>query len=299
VGVAASLARRALIEAVLGRSAESRAHGLAALDVAIERGDRWNETRARAALGCEALSRGDAAAAAEALRPAVRMLDDGGVHHPNMFRVHGDLVEALARIGEVGEAAGILGRFARDAERTRSPWACAVAARCEAILTDDAVCEQAFAAAVRAADVVDGFERGRTLLAHGERLRRLRRIREARAQLRVALETFEGLPAAPWVERTRTELRASGERLRPRSRAAHEELTPQELQVAFAAADGLTNKEIAARLFLSPKTVEFHLTRVYRKLAVRSRAELVGVLQKAGASESTDASLAPLSRRSS
>jgi DNA-binding CsgD family transcriptional regulator len=209
------------------------------------------------------------------------MLEDGGVHYPNMFRVHGDLVEALARSGELEEARAVLAGFARDAERTESPWALAVASRCAAVLADDAACERVFAVAVRAAEDVDGFERGRTLLAYGERLRRLRRIREARAQLRLALEAFERLPAPPWADRTRTELRASGERLRPRGRSAHEELTPQELQVAVAAADGLTNKEIAARLFLSPKTVEFHLTRVYRKLAVRSRAELVGVLQKA------------------
>jgi DNA-binding CsgD family transcriptional regulator len=76
-------------------------------------------------------------------------------------------------------------------------------------------------------------------------------------------------------ERARAELRASGERLRPRKPAAHERLTPQELQVSLAAAEGLTNKEIGARLFLSPKTVEFHLGRAYRKLDVRSRAELI------------------------
>jgi DNA-binding CsgD family transcriptional regulator len=282
VGVAASLARRALIEALLGRSAEARAHGREALDVALERGDRWNEIRARAALGCEALSRGDAAAAAEVLRRAVCMLDAGGVRHPNAFRVHGDLVEALTRMGDLEEAEKTLSGFARDAERTESPWALAVAARCKAMLTDDAGCDRAFAAAVRAVGRVDGFEHGRTLLAYGERLRRLRHVRETRAQLRLALEAFERLPAPPWVERARAELRASGERLRPRGRVAHEDLTPQELQIAVAAGEGLTNKEIAARLFLSPKTVEFHLTRVYRKLAVRSRAELAGVLRTSG-----------------
>jgi DNA-binding CsgD family transcriptional regulator len=283
VGVAATLARRALIEAVLGRSAEARKHGNEALDVAVERGDRWNEIRSRAALGCEALSRGDAATAAEVLRRAVRVLGDGGVRHPNAFRVHGDLCEALTRTCDIEEAEAILTGFACDAERTGSPWALAVVARCEAVLTHDAGCDGAFAAALRAAELVDGFERGRTLLAYGERLRRLRRIREARAQLRLAAETFERLPATPWVERAQTELRASGERLRPRSRVAHEELTPQELQVAAAAAEGLTNKEIAARLFLSTKTVEFHLTRVYRKLAVRSRAELAGMFRASNA----------------
>jgi DNA-binding CsgD family transcriptional regulator len=284
------------VQVVAGTTVFTEAAARLIASIPVERGDRWNEVRARAALGCEALSRGGATAAAEALRPAVRMLDDGGVHHPNLFRVHGDLVEALTRAGEAEEAEAILARLARDAERTGCPWARAVAVRCAAVLTDDAGCDQAFAAA-QAVDGVDGFERGRTHLAYGERLRHLRRVREARAQLRVALEAFERLAAASWVERTRTELRASGERLRPRDRPTHQALTPQELQVAVAAADGLTNEEIAARLFLSPKTVEFHLTRIYRKLAVRSRAELAGLLQTSSRSDNLKTDLQSVVRR--
>ena len=116
------------------------------------------------------------------------------------------------------------------------------------------------------------------MLCYGERLRRLRRPRDAREHLHEALETFERIGARPWAERARAELRASGERLRRRGTAAHEQLTPQELQVSLAAADGLTNKEIGARLFLSPKTVEFHLSRTYRKLDVSSRVELARLL---------------------
>jgi DNA-binding CsgD family transcriptional regulator len=93
--------------------------------------------------------------------------------------------------------------------------------------------------------------------------------------LHPALEAFERLGARPWADRARAELRASGERLRPRKATAHEQLTPQELQVSIAATEGLSNKEIGARLFLSPKTVEFHLGRAYRKLDVRSRAQLI------------------------
>jgi DNA-binding CsgD family transcriptional regulator len=279
VGVAATLARLALIEAVLGKSEEARAHGARALDVATARGDGWNEVRARAALGFEALSRGEFAVAADFLEPAVRMLSEGGVHHPNTFRVHGDLVEALARAGRQVEAKANLAAFARDAELTGSPWARAVVARCRAVLARDAECESAFAVALRGFGTAEELERARALLSQGERLRRLRRVRDARKPLRQALESFERLGARTWADRTTAELRATGERLRPRGRIAHEELTPQELQVTLAAADGLTNKEIAARLFLSPKTIEFHLTRAYRKIGVRSRAELAGVLR--------------------
>jgi DNA-binding NarL/FixJ family response regulator len=274
VGIAASLARLSLIEAVIGRAADSRAHGARALDIAVKRGDRWNEVRARAALSLEALSRRDFELAATQAEPAARMQADGGVHHPNMFRVHGDCIEALIRTGRRDQAKAMLERLTTDGRLTRSAWAEAVAARCGALLTDD---DDDFAAACDAPAAAGDFERGRAFLAHGERLRRRRQVRAAREPLYKAVELLERVEARLWAERARAELRATGERLPPRQAAAHENLTPQELQVARAAADGLTNKEIAARLFLSPKTVEFHLTRVYRKLGVRSRSQLVRV----------------------
>jgi DNA-binding NarL/FixJ family response regulator len=116
------------------------------------------------------------------------------------------------------------------------------------------------------------------VLCYGEWLRRRRRRRDSREQFYEALETFDRISARPWAERARAELRASGERLRRRGPSAHEQLTPQELQVSLAAANGLTNKEIGARLFLSPKTVEFHLSRAYRKLDVNSRVELARLI---------------------
>ena len=102
------------------------------------------------------------------------------------------------------------------------------------------------------------FERGRTELAYGERLRRANRRRDARSHLRSALETFDELGAAPWQERARAELRATGERVPRREPSAMEKLTPQELQIALRVAEGKTNPEIAGAIFLSPKTVEFH-----------------------------------------
>jgi DNA-binding CsgD family transcriptional regulator len=276
VGLASALAWLALVEATLGRSEDAQAHGRRALRMTTDLGDRFNEVRARGALGLDALVRGDMGAAAEWLEPAARLLAEGGVRLPNTFPLHGDLIEAQVRLGKRAEASEQLTRLLDNAELTESRWAHAVGARCRALLANDADAEEAFESALElhAAHPSD-LERARTQLAFGERLRRVRQRRSSREQLHPALETFETLGARPWAERARAELRASGERLRPRKPAAHERLTPQELQVSLAAAEGLTNKEIGARLFLSPKTVEFHLGRAYRKLDVRSRAELI------------------------
>jgi DNA-binding CsgD family transcriptional regulator len=118
------------------------------------------------------------------------------------------------------------------------------------------------------------FERALTELCLGERLRRAGERRAARQHLSSAAATFAELSAQPFLERAQRELRASGERLRPRAAHEAEALTPREEQIAAQVAEGKSNREVAAALYLTPKTVEFHLTRVYRKLEVRSRSEL-------------------------
>ena len=118
------------------------------------------------------------------------------------------------------------------------------------------------------------FELARTRLCHGERLRRAGRRIDARAQLRQALAGFEALGAQAWAERARRELAGTGQRVARGPKRDRDRLTHQEQQIASCVARGATNKEAAADLFLSPKTVETHLTRVYRKLGVRSRSEL-------------------------
>ena len=117
------------------------------------------------------------------------------------------------------------------------------------------------------------FQHARTRLAYGERLRRAQRRRDARVQLRAAAEIFDQLDARPWAERARAELRASGETLAVGGDSG-EQLTAQELQIALLVTEGQTNAEVGRALFLSTRTVEFHLSRAYRKLGVSSRTEL-------------------------
>lgn len=119
------------------------------------------------------------------------------------------------------------------------------------------------------------FHRARNQLLYGEWLRRERSRREARVHLRAASELFRALGAAPWEERAAAELRATGETARKRDPSTLDQLTPQELQIADLVADGLTNREIATQLYLSPRTIEYHLRKVFSKLGIASRSELI------------------------
>jgi DNA-binding CsgD family transcriptional regulator len=152
-------------------------------------------------------------------------------------------------------------------------------ARLDSLLAGEDEFESAFAEALELHGTTPTpFERARTELCLGERLRRARRRVDARGHLRSALETFESLGAVPWMDRARAELHATGETVRRREGPALRELTPQELQVALLVGKGATNREAGAALFLSPKTVEAHLGRIYRKLGVRSRTELAALV---------------------
>jgi DNA-binding CsgD family transcriptional regulator len=214
------------------------------------------------------------------------MLEEGGVKHPNFFRLDADLVEALVRLGRRSDAERHLTRLEEQSESTGTEWGQAVVARCRAFLSTDTDLPDAFEMALERHDGDRSrFERARTQLCYGERLRRVGRRQLAREQLRAAFETFDRVGARPWAERARTELGASGEHLRRRNPTTNEQLTPQELQIALLVADGLKNRDVGARLFLSIKTVEFHLTRIFRKLQIHSRSELVR--RMVGADEQT------------
>jgi DNA-binding CsgD family transcriptional regulator len=182
------------------------------------------------------------------------------------------LVEALARAGRKEEGEALLADRVNAARRTGRPHTIAPFLRCAGVLHGD---EAAFREALEWHESWSNrWERARTELCYGELLRRLKRRAEARASLRAALEGFEVVGAGLWAERARAELRASGARARRRDPSTLDELTPQEVQVARLVATGLTNRDVAARLFLSPKTIETHLAHVFRKTGVRTRAEL-------------------------
>jgi DNA-binding CsgD family transcriptional regulator len=227
------------------------------------------------ALGLLALGEGRAEEAAGRLGELAA--GTAGATHPLVVLVSAaDRVEACIRAGEhtqAQEAFAILDGFTR----TDAPaWALGSAARCRGLLAgDNETAGQQLEHAVRLHAAANRpFDRARSELLLGEHLRRARRRVEARTQLRAAIATFEPLGARPWTERARMELRASGETARKRDPSTLAHLTPQEVQVARYVAEGMSNKEVAAQLFLSPRTIDSHLRSVFSKLGITSRTQL-------------------------
>jgi DNA-binding CsgD family transcriptional regulator/tetratricopeptide (TPR) repeat protein len=208
------------------------------------------------------------------LEPVARYTEERNLRIPRV-PLQLEFAEALIRAGRGVEAEAVLDSFERS-ERVTDRFLAAAALRCRGLLADEDGFDARFEEALDLhSGVASPFALARTQLCYGERLRRAGRRRDAREQLRSALATLEALGAAAWAERARSELRASGETLRRRAAFEEEQLTPQELQIALQVAEGKTNKEVGAALFLSHKTVEFHLSRIYRKLDLNSRAELI------------------------
>jgi DNA-binding CsgD family transcriptional regulator len=227
------------------------------------------------ALGLLELVLGHGDAAAAALEPTVRVNEQRG--RTDAAEVTPSLpllIEAYVRAGRSSEAETMLTRFEAQARRVERPHAEALAHRCRGLLADEGF-EAEFDAALAAHDTDPRpFERARTLLCYGERLRRAKRRHDAREQIREARDAFVVLGASAWASRAAAELAATGERSRRRVASTRDELTPQELTVASLVTQGLTNREVAARLFLSTNTIETHLRHVFQKLGVRSRTEL-------------------------
>jgi DNA-binding CsgD family transcriptional regulator len=195
----------------------------------------------------------------------------------------GELIEACARSGDPAAAAAALRRLDGRAVGAATEWERGIRAQSAALVGADAE--------ARFREALDGFRRSRTTLQlaraqllYGEWLRREGRRVDARMQLRAALETFDRNAAAGFAERARRELLATGETVRKRTAETRDDLTAQEAEVARLAADGQTNPEIGAALFLSPRTVEWHLRKVFRKLRVSSRRELRLALRRGGRS---------------
>ena len=278
VAMAFNLALLAWLAAVEGRESEARDHVARADDLA-QRGLEQRALRGRlqATLGLLELGLARPLAAIEKLVPVADLAERHGVREPSFLPYAPDLIEAYARAGEREAATRELAKLSEVATALDRRWALAAVARLHGLLGPDDDLDEHFGAALGLHEQGAGsaFERARTELLYGERLRRAKRRVDAREHLRSAVELFDGLGTAPWSEQARRELRASGESIPRRDPTAPEKLTPQELQIALQVAEGKTNRDVAAALFLSPKTVEFHLTRVYRKLNIHSRAELI------------------------
>ena len=236
-------------------------------------------------LGLAAWARGVAALgegrSAEALARLQPIFEPGrpATHFQVARWAIGDLVEASMRAGGPSGLGDLVAEQERLAILSASSRSVLIATRARALLEPGAAADGLF----RAARATDGagdwpFEHARTSLLHGEWLRRRRRIVEARPLLDGARQTFERLGSRPWAERARVELRAAGVTPAPSSTSGIDDLTPQQLQIAQMAAQGLSNREIGERLFLSPRTVGYHLYNAYPKLRVTSRSQLAGAL---------------------
>lgn len=279
----ACLAYLARLEARQGRSEQSRGHANEALGLSRKLSLGVWEVMAVAALGDLELSLGRPETALAHFEEQRAVLRSRRILDADLSPVP-ELVEIYLRLGRGPEAVKVAGEFSRDADIKAQPWALARAARCRGLLAAEGESDPHFDAALALhGRTADAFEAARTHLAYGARLRRERQRVRAREQLRAAMDVFDRLGADPWSEMARAELAATGETARRRDVATLNDLTPQELQIALSLAAGRTTRETAAALFLSPKTIEYHLRSVYRKLSVGSRSELAAAMERLAA----------------
>src|SRR5215211_219107 len=268
-----ALLLRAFVDARLGRVDSARAAAEEALQLA-ERGNRLNEIRVLGALGFLELSLENPHQAVQHLSRAAEIEEACGFGDPGVTRFHGDYIEALISAGELVRAEELLQWLEERGATLDRPSARASAARCRGLLlAARGAAGPAFGTferALREHDrLPDRFERGRTLLALGATERRAKQRRRARETLSQALAVFEDAGAELWTDKARAELARIGGRAPP-----GDELTSSERRIAELVAEGKTNKEVAAILFVADRTVESALTQIYRKLGVRSRTEL-------------------------
>ena len=191
-----------------------------------------------------------------------------------------DIVEAGVRCGDSDAAQAALARLSERVAASPTPWALGLLARSRALMADDNGADELYRRAIaHLEDTPIVIDIARTHLVYGEWLRRQKRKLDARRELRTAYELFDRMGAAAFAVRARAELAATGQQARKRSSETMNDLTPQELQVARLAAQGATYAEVAARMFISSSTVDYHLRKVYRKLAITSRRQLARVFK--------------------
>ena len=274
---------RSAVDAHLGRLEEAVEGARRGLTLLHTDAPGAFQTRFQLVLGFVELSRGAFAEAATHLRAAGRVAEASGVREPAIARFRPDESEALVAVGELDAAEAVLDWFETRAVDVARHWALAVAARPRGLVAaargdlEGAIAHLERSRAGLAALPVP-FEQARTLLALGGVLRRARRRRDAREALEQALALFEALPAPLWSAQARAELERIGGR-----RPGSSELTPSERRVAELVAAGRSNKEVAAILSVSTRTVENHLARIYAKLDVRTRTALAARLAGAAA----------------
>ncbi len=263
----------------------------AALAVAAFRGEEHEARRLNEATAKDSLARGEGLALAvalwatavlcnglgqyeEAFRAAMEALKDpNDLWYSGWARV--ELVEAASRTGKSEQAKPALEHLVESTDESGTDWALAVQARCRALLSDTEEAETLYREAIeRLLPTRLRLDLARTRLLYGEWLRRQRRRRDARDQLRRAHDLFLEFGMSGFAGRAAAELLATGERVRKRTVDTRGDLTPQEAQISALAAQGATNQEIAGQMFISPSTVEYHLHKAFRKLGVRSRTEL-------------------------
>jgi len=253
-----------------GHITEARAAGMAQVHESTARGQRAVADVGRYIVAVADLFGGDYQAATSA---ALSVVDDDPA-----FTAEGalpELIEAAIRAGNREAAAAACETLSERALAAGTPWALGVRARCQALLDENGTAEDAYRESLGQLEQSRvTVELARTHLLYGQWLRRARRRRDARQELRTAQDMFAAMGADHFTEVAGTELRATGERARARRPETAFDLTPQEARVAGLAAGGASNNEIAAQLFLSPSTVEYHLRKVFRKLNVTSRAQL-------------------------
>jgi DNA-binding CsgD family transcriptional regulator len=274
------LAHMAMVEAIWGRYADARAHGEQALALGLRANSTFLTSFARWALGYSELTQGRPEDAARQLL-AITALDSSDFNPLCGYLAMPDGIEAAMLAGDRDAAFGLLQALDDWVVLAPTPARRALLARSQALL-DARPPGDAFAEALELASALSPFQRGRTALQYGEWLRRQRRRRDARVRLSAAQELLSSIGARPLAGRAAAELRATGETVRRRDSHDLNALTPRELQIATLVAEGLTNRDIAAQLYLSHRTVDYHLHKVFGKLGITSRVQLVrdGVPQR-------------------
>ncbi|WP_344976846.1 helix-turn-helix transcriptional regulator [Salinactinospora qingdaonensis] len=269
------LAALTLVSAIQGDAETCRARARSVAEQASENSLGLPAAMSTWALAVLDLASGDAARAFSRLRVLAHA--GPGQGHPTMRLLTAPyFVEAAARTGEIAQAQRVLAGYRHWATATGSTWGLALHARCQGLLSKPEEAPEHFEEALRLhqANGNDALEHARTELLYGSMLRRSRLPGQAREHLREAQDTFHRFGTRLWLKQARAELRALGDLERSEESGAADELTVQQREIARLVAEGATNREIAAHMFISPRTVEYHLRGIFRKLNIRSRVDL-------------------------